>query len=123
MTYLAGHSVLFGGLVFEISDWAARFAEGTSGNVESAGISVLMAVYAMALILVGVVTATRVNRILGLLLIGAVIGKLYLADVWTLSLAYRIVAFGVGGVLLMGTSYVYSRHREKIEALWRVETE
>ena len=123
MTYLAGHSVLFGGLVFEISDWAARFAEGTSGNVESAGISVLMAVYAMALILVGVVSATRVNRILGLLLIGAVIGKLYLADVWTLSLAYRIVAFGVGGVLLMGTSYVYSRHREKIEALWREETE
>ena len=123
ITYLAGHAILFGGLVFEISDWAARFAAGTVRNLESAGISVLMAVYAMALILAGVVTGTRVNRILGLLLIGAVIGKLYLADVWILSLAYRIVAFGVGGVLLMGTSYVYSRHREKIRALWREQTE
>ena len=123
VVYLAGHSVLFGGLVFEISDWAARWAEETPANAESAGISVLMAVYAMTLILVGVVTATRVNRILGLLLIGAVIGKLYLADVWILSLAYRIIAFGVGGVLLMGTSYVYSRHREKIQTLWRERTE
>jgi uncharacterized membrane protein len=119
IVYLAGHSVLFGGLVLEISDWAARFEESNTANLESAGISVLMAVYAMASILGGVVTATRVNRILGLLLFGAVVGKLYLADVWVLSLAYRIIAFGIGGILLMSTSYLYSRHREKVEALWR----
>jgi hypothetical protein len=98
--------------------WAARLAEETPANAESAGIPAMMAVSAMTLTVVCVVTATRVNRVLGLLLTGVVTGKLYPADEWTLPPAYRILAFGVGGVRLMGASYVYSRHREKTQALW-----
>jgi uncharacterized membrane protein len=80
-----------------------------------------MAVYALALIAAGVLSRTFINRVLGLGLVGLVVAKLYLYDVWLLVRIYRIAAFGLLGGLLLITSYVYSRYREKIEAWWSDE--
>jgi uncharacterized membrane protein len=66
----------------------------------------------------GVGSRTLINRVLGLGLIGLVVVKLYVYDVWQLVRIYRIVAFAVLGALLLITSYLYSRYREKIEAWW-----
>jgi uncharacterized membrane protein len=119
-TYIAGHAVLLWGLMLEVTGWAERTAAPQNlTNLESMSISILMAVYALVLVAVGVVTRTLINRALGLGLIGLVVAKLYLYDVWLLVRVYRIAAFAVLGALLLITSYLYSRYREKIEAWWK----
>jgi uncharacterized membrane protein len=77
-----------------------------------------MACYAVLLVGAGVIYRSALNRILGLGLIGVVVAKLYLYDVWLLVRIYRIAAFGVLGALLLLTSYVYSRNRVSIENWW-----
>ena len=121
-TYVAGHVVLLWGLMLEMIGWAERTAAPQNlANLESTAISILMAIYALALIAAGVLTRTLINRILGLVLIGLVVAKLYLYDVWLLVRVYRIAAFAALGALLLVTSYLYSRYREKIEAWWNDE--
>jgi uncharacterized membrane protein len=72
-------------------------------------VSVLLAVYATALLAYGMIRTSAVNRILGLVLMGLVIAKLYLMDVWVLARIYRITAFVGLGALLLLASYIYSR--------------
>jgi uncharacterized membrane protein len=48
-----------------------------------------------------------------------VVAKLYLWDVWSLGLFYRMAAFAALGALLLVMSYLYSRFRPSIEAWWR----
>ena len=120
--YVAGHVVLLWALMLEVTGWAQRTAAPQNlTNLQSTSISVLMAVYALALIAAGVLSRTFINRVLGLGLIGLVVAKLYLYDVWLLVRIYRIAAFGLLGGLLLITSYLYSRYREKIEAWWSDE--
>ena len=71
--------------------------------------SVLLAVYGIGLLFYGMLRTSAVNRIFGLVLIGLVIAKLYLIDVWVLARGYRITAFIGLGALLLVASYVYSR--------------
>jgi len=119
-TYVAGHVVLMWGLMLEVMGWAERTAAPQNlANLESTSISILMAVYALVLVGAGVVTRTLINRILGLALIGLVVAKLYLYDVWLLVRVYRIAAFAALGGLLLITSYLYSHYREKIETWWK----
>jgi uncharacterized membrane protein len=57
--------------------------------------------------------------LLGAALIGLVVGKLYLYDVWLLGQFYRMAAFAILGVLLLAMSYFYSRFRGSVETWWR----
>ena len=66
---------------------------------------------------IGVATRTAFNRVLGLGLIGFVIVKLYLADFWILGKGFKIAAALGLGVLLLLTSFLYSRFRNRIERL------
>jgi uncharacterized membrane protein len=86
-------------------------------SAKTVSISILFAVYALMLITAGVATRTAANRIAGLVLIGLVIVKLYLFDVWQLQRSYRISAFIALGFLLISTSFLYSRFRHLIESL------
>ena len=117
--YLGGHYVMLWGLGLEALGSVGRNASTENMvSAESAAISVLVACYAVLLVGAGVVYSFALNRILGLGLIGLVIAKLYLYDVWLLVRIYRIVAFGALGALLLLTSYVYSRNRASIENWW-----
>jgi uncharacterized membrane protein len=118
--YFAGQVVLLWGLTMEIIGWAERSTPPQNLlSVETVAVSILFGVYAVVLVSVGVGTRTAINRIAGLGLIGLVIVKLYLFDVWQLERIYRISAFVALGLLLMGTSFLYSRFRRLIESLWR----
>ena len=117
--YLGGHYVMLWGLGLEALGSVGRNASTENMvSAESAAISVLVACYAVLLVGAGVAYNFALNRILGLGLIGLVIAKLYLYDVWLLVRIFRIVAFGVLGALLLLTSYVYSRNRASIENWW-----
>lgn len=118
--YIAGHAILLWALSMEMQRWAVRTAAPENvPSVVTAGISILFAAYALVIIGAGVITATTVNRLLGLVLIAIVILKLYLYDVWLLGRLYRTIAFVALGALLLGSSYVYSRYRDRIENWWR----
>ena len=71
--------------------------------------SLILGVYGTMLLAYGLALSSTVNRLLGLVLIGIVIGKLYLLDVWVLARVYRISAFVGLGALLLLASYFYSR--------------
>jgi len=118
--YIAGHIVLLWGLAMEMTGWVERsMTTGDVWSTESTGFSILLALYALALIALGVATRTSINRILGLALLAIVVAKLYLSDVWELGMGFRISAFLALGVLLLLVSYLYSRFRPLIERLWR----
>lgn len=118
--YFAGHFVLLFGLTLEVIDWASRSRMPQSvASIETLSVSVLFGIYGVILIALGVATRTALNRIAGLVLIGLVIVKLYLFDVWQLERVYRISAFVALGVLLIGTSFLYSRFRRVVESWWK----
>ncbi|MFL6415050.1 MAG: DUF2339 domain-containing protein, partial [Bryobacteraceae bacterium] len=118
--YLGAHIALLAGLTLEVVMWVTRNAPASNRiSAETFSVSLLYGIYAVVLVSAGVATRTAVNRISGLSLIGFVIAKLYLFDVWQLDRVYRIAAFVALGILLISTSFLYSRYRHVLEALLR----
>jgi uncharacterized membrane protein len=122
--YLAGHLAMLWTLTQEVLVWARQTTAAENRvSVETISVSILYAVYAVVFVSLGVATRTAVNRIAGLCLIGAVVLKLYLFDVWQLGRFYRTLAFVALGVLLLSTSFLYSHFRSIIESWWKADTE
>lgn len=119
--YIGGHFILLWTLTQEILGWADRTTANAADllSVETISISILYALYAVLLVSLGVGTRTAINRIMGLILIGFVVLKLYLFDVWLLGRLYRTLAFVALGILLLSTSFLYSRFRTLIETWWK----
>jgi uncharacterized membrane protein len=109
--YLSGLAVMLWGLCLEAADWAARTAPQDVRSVTSMSITVLAAAYAALLVTGGVMRRSAVTRLAGIVLIGLVVAKLYLYDVWLLAQFYRMTAFGILGALLLAVSYVYTKKR------------
>jgi uncharacterized membrane protein len=87
-------------------------------SVINESLSFLYACYAVVMITVGFVRRQSLDRLLGLAALGIVVLKLYLYDIWQLDRFYRISAFVALGVLLLAASYLYSRWKDKLDALW-----
>jgi uncharacterized membrane protein len=118
--YFAGHAVLLWGLGMEVVGWAEKSTPVENLlSVETVAISILFGVYAAILVSIGVATRSAVNRIAGLALIALVILKLYFFDIWQLERIYRISAFVALGILLIATSFLYSRFRGLVEGWWQ----
>ncbi|MBK7928214.1 MAG: DUF2339 domain-containing protein [Bryobacterales bacterium] len=117
--YVTGHLMLAYALTLEVMEWAHRGEAENALSVARLSVTILYAVYGVALISIGVAARSALNRVLGLLAIAFVILKLYLYDVWNLATVYRVIAFGALGGLLLLTSFLYSRYRGKIESLWQ----
>lgn len=123
IAYCSGHIVLLWGLSLEIAAWARRTAESAEVSSTTATFtSILLAVYALGLIAAGTATRTAINRLFGLALLGVVVAKLYLIDVWNLSRGFRITAFlGLGGLLLL-VSFLYSQFKPAVKKMWDEQT-
>jgi uncharacterized membrane protein len=120
VTYIAGHFIMLSACLFEFNDWVeGTVKDENQTSVMAIGVSILMALYAVVLIGIGVAWRSVLDRILGLGLIALVVLKLYLYDVWEASRLFRMAAFVSLGVLLLLTSYLYSRFRPTIENWWK----
>jgi uncharacterized membrane protein len=118
--YVTGHLVTLMALGLELVSWVQRsVAAADQFETITVSISILMALYALMLVTLGVVTKTVINRLLGLILMALVVVKLYLSDVWELGSLFKIVAFAGLGILLLSVSYLYSRFRPAFEKLWK----
>lgn len=78
--------------------------------------SFLLAGYAIALAMAGILRKSSADRILAIALLAFVIAKLYLWDVWQLTRVYLVTAFIALGVILLVASFIYSRFRMNANA-------
>ena len=92
-------------------------------GVESLTLSAVWAIYGAIMLGIGLVYRFRPGRVMAMVILGIVIAKSFLYDVWFLDRLYRIIAFAGLGVLLLLTSYVYQAHRDKIRRIVGVEGE
>jgi uncharacterized membrane protein len=116
--YVVGHTCLLYAVIRELNTWAMHNLEPLAQpSFISESVSVFLALYAVAMITSGVIRKLPADRIIGLVLIGIVVAKLYLYDVWLLTRFYRVSAFVALGILLLVASYVYSRFKEKLDLL------
>ena len=78
-------------------------------NAQNLSLTVLWAVYASALLAVGIFGKLRAVRLAGLALLTIPVAKVFVYDVFQLEQAYRVAAFvGLGALLLIG-GYLYQR--------------
>ncbi len=112
--YTVAH-VCFGiGVLRLLALWAVQEAGlDTRASLISELDSIFLALYGIAMIALAVVRRSMLDRAIGLSIIGIVIAKLYLYDVWRLERFYRISAFVGLGILLLAASFVYSRFRSR----------
>jgi uncharacterized membrane protein len=110
--YLTGTGCLIVAILRALEIWTSEnISPMHRGSVTSEIDSVFLALYGIFTLSYGFVRASSLNRWLGLSLLGLVILKLYLWDVWFLDHFYRTTAFVSLGVLLMAGSWIYSRSR------------
>jgi len=74
----------------------------------------LWAVYAVILLVVGIIRRWRPVRLAALGLLVIPIVKVFIYDVWVLEMVYKIIAFVGLGLLLVASGYLYQRYREVI---------
>ena len=85
-----------------------------TGALYQLSLSVLWALYASLLTTVGIFRRIRGARVLGILLLGATVLKVFLVDLSALQTFYRIISFIVLGLLLLAVSYGYNRFKHII---------
>jgi len=90
------------------------FDWGASHYAYQLSLSVLWALYASLLTAVGIFRRIRGARVLGILLLGATVLKVFLVDLSALQTFYRIISFIVLGLLLLAVSYGYNRFKHII---------
>jgi hypothetical protein len=93
--------------------WIASFevdrALAGSPMAAQAGLSVVWALYGVALVVLGFARRAKAARYAGLALLTITVGKVLVIDLATIETVWRVVSFFVSGLLLVGTSVLYSR--------------
>ena len=83
-------------------------------NVSSLGLSLLWAIYAAAMIVLGVVRRWRWVRLAGLALLALPVIKLFAYDSRTLEQEYRVIAFIALGLILLAGGLLYQRYSRAV---------
>jgi uncharacterized membrane protein len=79
--------------------------------------SILLGIYSAVLLAWAVLRKSTADRLIGLVLLSIVIAKLYVFDVWLLTRVYRISAFVALGLLLLISSFIYSRWKQRSSSI------
>jgi uncharacterized membrane protein len=122
VAWLAGHLMMWGALELEALAEVRRSAAPESvRSAEIAVFSLVLAAYGVALVAVGMARRAAADRAAGLAALVLTLVKLYAYDVWQLGRLFRTAAFLGLGVLLVAASWLYSRRRERVARLLRLD--
>ena len=102
-------AMLFLYLTLEVNSFLRESLNG----LRPGGVTIVWAMFALALILRGISKNIPSVRYLGLGLFVVVSGKLFFHDLESLDQIWRIIAFVLLGVLLLAGSFVYLKYREQ----------
>ena len=83
-------------------------------NAQNLSLTALWAIYAVVLLVIGIVKRWRQVRLGALILLAIPIVKVFVYDVFTLEREYRIIAFIGLGLLLIASAYLYHRYSKAI---------
>jgi hypothetical protein len=115
------HMVVLACFTLEAEDfWAARASvwfpneEVHAWYARQATLSVGYALYAFALLAVGIRRRRAMLRILALVILGGTLGKVMLLDLSRLEAIWRILSLAGLGVLLLAASFLYYKYRHII---------
>jgi uncharacterized membrane protein len=115
------HVVVLACFTLEAEDfWAARASvwfpneEVHAWYARQATLSVGYALYAFALLAVGIRRRRAMLRILALVILGGTLGKVMLLDLSRLEAIWRILSLAGLGVLLLAASFLYYKYRHII---------
>jgi uncharacterized membrane protein len=101
------------GLVALIGLWLGSLevdrAFADEAMAAQAGLSVYWAIFGVALVVAGFVFRTATARYAGLALLAITVIKVVLVDLSTVERAWRVISFFASGLLLVGTSVLYSK--------------
>lgn len=100
---------LFAYLTLETNSFLAAYHPG----LRAGGVSIVWALFALAIVLAGIARNVGPLRWAGLVLFAIVSVKVFLHDLASLDTFWRIVAFLILGVVLIAGSFVYLKFREK----------
>ena len=106
-------------LSIEFWDYFGKASTGIDATLaQHLALTVLWTAYASTLLYLGVRGGSALLRWQGLVLLGLVVGKVFLYDLASLERAYRIFSFFVLGAVLLAISFLYQRKqaREKERA-------
>lgn len=78
-------------------------------------ISLFWGIYAAALMVAGFIRKSPLLRYTAIALFGLTLAKVILFDLSFLDLSYRIISLVVSGLILLAVSYLYQRHRSRID--------
>lgn len=78
------------------------------------GLSILLGIYALSLIVLGIFSSKKHLRVGGILLFGLTLLKLFFFDLTALDTIGKTIVFVVLGVLLLISSYLYTKYKDKI---------
>ena len=98
--------VRFGGPAYP---YGANAAASGGFLAQQLSLSILWAIYATALIVLGMMRRAAILRWQALTLFAIVVAKVFLFDLSELSRFYRILSFLILGVLLLAVSFLYQR--------------
>ncbi len=110
---------IWGAFSKQIANLSAAESVGAAGDslrsARNLSLTGLWAVYAVILLVTGIVKRWRPVRVAGLGLICIPIVKVFVYDVFALEQLYRIIAFIGLGILLITSGYLYQRYRDVIK--------
>lgn len=109
----------FGRRIYDLSvGHSISTSVNSLSNARNLSLTALMAVYAVALLVIGILKRWRTVRIGGLALLIVPIVKVFVYDVFKLQNIYRIAAFVSLGVLLVISGYLYQRYSRNIKGFF-----
>jgi uncharacterized membrane protein len=82
--------------------------------VEASALPDVWAPYDAGLLAAGILMRSLVSRLVAVALVGAVVLKLIVADLWLVGPLYRTIAFTGLGVVLLGSSLLYHRFHDMV---------
>jgi len=85
-------------------------------NERNTLISILWAMYAVLLVIVGFVRKSRSARLMGVVLFFCTAVKVFM-DVWSLGSLYRVVSFIGFGIIALVASFLYSKYQHQLKEI------
>ncbi len=92
-----------------------QFAGFDNSNTRNLLLSVWWMVYAGILAIVGGLKGFHILRKSAVVLFAITVIKVFLYDVQTLELGYRVVSFILLGVILLSVAFFYQKHKDKLQ--------
>lgn len=106
---------------FHLTSTEKKVSISSYDNLKNVSLSVGWTIYAISILILGIIRKHALARQLGILVFVVVILKVFLLDTSSLKTFYKFVSFFTLGIILMLVGYLYNRFKESITQFIKAE--